>query len=294
MMATFGDVTIRPPWPDEMERLHSFLGSAFLYDSAPEIVVAVKGRVERLAGAGALTCFRFGETTMGWVSLRVEELSERPTITRELIDRILPCARSRNCAQVFLAGTVDEKSEIATQLREIGFVVDTVHDVVESTLTIAPRLAKILERLQAGRLLPEKISLVTLQPKVLPEVSAFLRENMPQSISSLAMQSAAYKPDHSIALFVDGKIKGVLLCRRFDDVGYIGLRVVAPELRGGVGWANLLLLHTYISAGLQSGLRVTRFELNPEIHRDTKQLAETMEARRIGRRVLLRMDFAGN
>lgn len=69
----------------------------------------------------------------------------------------------------------------------------------------------------------------------------------------------------------------------------MGLRVVAEELRGGLGWANLLLLNATLSSGLQTGLEISRFEFNPEQHLDTKQFAQLNDARLVGRRLLLKI-----
>lgn len=287
-MPNSSDVTIRQPWPDEKPRLQDYLRAAFLYEADPSLLVVVKGRVERLVGAAALSFAPIQSVKTGWFSLRIEKSPDQAFITRELSKRILEMAWAAKCDRVFFGGTLDEKSEIAVTLQQLGFSIESVHEVFETnSSTMGPRLAKICDRLEASGLFPAGISLMTLQPRVVPEVREFLLRHIPQSVSSLALQSVAYKPEHSIALLLDGKIKGVLLCRRVEDVGHIGLRVVAPELRGGVGWANLLLLNTYISAGVKTGLRLTRFELNPDMHQDTRQLAETIEAQRRGRRLLL-------
>src|SRR4051812_12196160 len=96
---------------------------------------------------------------------------------------------------------------------------------------------------------------------------------MPGSASTLAHETAGYKAEHSIALLQNGEIKGVVLGRRRGNMVHTGLRVVSKELRGNSGWANLLMMHTTLSSGLQTGLELARFEFDPELHHDTRQFA---------------------
>ena len=114
--------------------------------------------------------------------------------------------------------------------------------------------------------------------------------NMPSSASALALETGGYKAEHSIALIQNSEVKGVLLSRRAGKISYTGLRVVAEELRGGFGWANLILMHTSIASGLQTGLEVIRFEFDPKQHHDTQQFADLSGARLVTRRFLFRID----
>ena len=99
--------------------------------------------------------------------------------------------------------------------------------------------------------------------------------------------NAGYKPEHSLALLVRGEVRGVLLCRRHGRVSHVGLRLVAPELRGGLAWANLLLLHASTASGVSTGQERSRFEFSPAEHADTRQFAQGVGAKFLGRRVLL-------
>jgi hypothetical protein len=278
---------VRPPWTDEMPRLQYFLPAAFLFDPNPFLLVAVAGRVERFVGALALTLRQLDETPSAWLSMRVE--NENP-VGAELLERGLEEAWKRGTGSVHFGQTVDEESAAAEALQRAGFEPGAVHEVYEiNSHLMGARLNRIHERLMARKIIPSNVELTTLQPSVVPKVRRFLFENLPSSASALALETASYKAEHSLALMQDGVIKGVLLCRRAANVAHVGLRVVAEELRGGLGWANLLLLHGAISSGLQTGLELTRFEFNPGQHHDTKQFANLNGARLVGRRLLFKV-----
>jgi hypothetical protein len=279
---------VRPPWADEMPRLQYFLPAAFLFDPNPFLLVAVAGRVERFIGALALTLRQLDETPSAWLSMRVE--NENP-VGAELLERGLSEAWKRGTASVHFGQTIDEKSSAAEALQQAGFSPSAVHEVYEvDSHLMGTRLNRIYERLLARNLIPPNVELTTLQPSVVPKVRRFLFENLPSSASALALETGSFKAEHSLALMQDGVVMGVLLCRRAAAVAHVGLRVVAKELRGGLGWANLLLLHGSISSGLQTGLEVTRFEFNPGQHHDTKQFANLHGARLVGRRLLFRVE----
>jgi hypothetical protein len=271
-----------------MPRLQFFLPAAFLFDPNPFLLVAVSGRVERFVGALALTLRQVDEEPSTWLSMRVE--NDNP-VGAELLERGLEEAWRRGTANVHFGQTIDEQSPAAAALQAAGFVTSAVHEVYEvDARQIAARLNRIYDRLRERNLIPSNVELSTLQPSVVPQARRFLFENLPSSASALALETASYKAEHSLALLQDGVIKGVLLCRRAGTTSHVGLRVVAEELRGGLGWANLLLLHASISSGLQTGLEWTRFEFNPGQHLDTGQFADLHGARLVGRRLLFKME----
>jgi hypothetical protein len=280
---------VRLPWPDEIPRVQYFLPTAFLFDPDPFLLVAVSGRVERLVGAMTLVARPLERTNTAWLCLRVEDQHERSGV--EMLRRGLDEAWARGFQCVYFGETVDEKSQRATALKEMGFEPAATHEVYEVNSTeIWERTDRILQRLRARNLIPPDVELTTLQPNVVPRVRQFLATNVPESASVPALEAAGYKAEHSIALVRGGEIKGVLLCRRAGHVAHIGLRAVAPELRGGLGWANLLLLHASLSSGLQTGLEISRFEFDPEQHIDTKQFAELNRAHFVRRRLLLKIN----
>ena len=93
------------------------------------------------------------------------------------------------------------------------------------------------------------------------------------------------------SLWLGDAFKGLLLCQRVSETTHhTTLRLVAPELRGGLAWANLLLLHAGLKVGVEMNLEWSRFEVNPALHEDTRQLAISLGAPLVEHLVLLRMD----
>ena len=281
---------VRPPWPDELARVQYFLPHAFLFDANPFLLVAVSGRVERFVGALGMTLRPLERIQATWLCMRVESEEARGT---ELLQKGLDEAWKRGARSVYFGQTFEEDSPAAVALIEAGFKPSAVHEVYEvNSKQMWERIDRLHERLRDRNLVPPDVELTTLQPTVVPQIRKFLLANLPTSASALTLETAGYKAEHSIALMQKGEVKGVLLCRRVGNVAHVGLRVVAEELRGGLGWANLLLLHASLSSGLQTGLELSRFEFDPEEHHDTKQFADISGARLIGRRLLLKIDSA--
>ena len=279
---------VRPPWPDEIWRVQFFLPSAFLFDEAPFLLVAVSGRVERLVGVAALTLRRSDQSPTSWLYLRVE--SENPASV-DLLQGALAEAWRHGVESVHFGQTIDESSPAAATLREAGFETSAVHEVYEvPSAEMGGRLQRIYEKMLSRRLIPDDVQLMTIQPTLIAKVRDFLFEEMPGSASAMALETAGYKAEHSFALLQNGAVKGVVLSRRAGPVAHVGLRVVAKELRGGLAWANLLLLHASMASGLRTGLQVSRFEFNPNQHLDTRQFAQLHGAKLVGRRLLFKID----
>lgn len=271
-----------------MPRLLQFLPVALLFDENPFLLVALKGRVERLTAAVVLSLRPLERFKAGWLCIRADE---DHSAAAELMKRALAVAWEHSAECVYLGQTVDGESEAAVALRAGGFVADSTHQVYElDSAAMGKRLEAVYQRLSRAGYIPPDIEVTTLLPDVIPRVREFLLANLPPSASALAIETAGYKAEHSLALFWRGELKGVILCRRHGAAADIGLRVVAPELRGGVGWANLLLLRSSLASGLDTGLAISRFEFDPQQHHDTRQFAQISGARLVGERVLFRID----
>jgi hypothetical protein len=285
---TTNAMTVREPWPDEMPRVQHFLRAAFLFDAKPYLLVAVSGRVERFIGALALTSRPLAQMSSSWLALRVP--NEHP-VGPQLLQRGLEEAWRQDAAAVYFAQTVREGSFAETALRTAGFVNAAAHEVYEvEARPLFDRVHRIYQRMHARNMFPENVQIMTLQRTLTQKVRKFLREALPGSASTLAHETAGYKAEHSLVLLQDGEVKGVLLGRRHGNIALTGLRVVAKELQGGVGWANILLMHTSLASGIQTGLHVARFEFDPEMHHDTQQFARLHEARLVAKRLLLKIN----
>lgn len=285
------EAIVRPPWADEMARVRYFLPGAFLFDRDPFLLVAVQGEVERFIGAAALSVRTVQAVAGAWLYLRSEEVRDRREIASTLVEQALAEAWNRGAEQVFLSPTLEEDSEEAQHFLAAGFERESATESYEiDAPPLGERLARIYQRMCRSGMLPPNVELQALQPALIPIVRQFLWEHMPHTASLLAIETAGHRPENSVALFVGDEIKGLLLSRRDGPISYVGLRLVAPELRGGTGWANLLLLHESIQSGLRSDLEVSRFEFDPEVHADTREFAKMSGARRVGRKILLRME----
>jgi hypothetical protein len=257
-----------------------------LFDAKPFVLVAVMGRVERFVGIVALSDRPLQHLRSSWINLRV---LNQHIVGQELLLRAMDEAWKRDMRAVYFSQTVRADSPMAQALQAIGFEQSAVHEVYEmEARPLFERIDRIYQRMRTRNSFPPDVELMTLQRSLVSKVRSFLRENLPGSASTLAQETAGYKAEHSIALLQNGEIKGVVLGRRRGNVGHTGLRVVAKELRGGSGWANLLMLHTTLSSGLQTGLEIARFEFNPELHHDTQQFAALHGARLVTRRLLFR------
>ena len=251
-------------------------------------MIAVTGRVERITGALALSARPLARMRAAWLVLRVPNES---AIGPDLVARGIEEAWRQEMRTVFFSQTVREGSFADQSLRQAGFETSSEHDVYEiEAPPLFERIHRIYDRMRRRKMIPENTSLMTLQRSLIPKVRKFLRETLPGSASTLAQESAGYKADHSFVLLHNGEVKGVLLGRRRTNVAHTGLRVVAKELQGGTGWANILLLHATLSSGIQTGLKAARFEFDPELHHDTKQFATLNGARLVARRFLLKID----
>ena len=267
---------------------------SFLYDPQPSLVVAVKGRVERIVGAASLSMEPLKAQNTGALGFRVEAIEEVGEILRSLVEEAVAAAWKAGAARAALGQTVEENSPQVAVFEKLGFTTEGVHEVYETpTARLRKRIGPLYERMRAHGVIPAGAEIATLQPALIAEVRRFILQHMPGSASLLAIESAGYKPEHSLALLLAGEVKGVLLWRRSGNIGITGLRLVAPELRGGLPWANTMMLAESLRSEILTGVEKSRFELNPEVHHDTKLLAQSLGASLLGRRLLFGLKKAG-
>ena len=284
-------VEIRPPWPDELWRVQRFVPSVFLYDAAPRLDLVVRGRAERIVGVCALSMQPLRRQRAGWLALHVEERPGRTEWQEALLRRAVSAAWDAGAERIGYGHGVTADSADSALLRRMGFVTHETHEIYQlSTPDAFRRIDRIYRRLREGGGIPGGAELSPVTPAVLGAARGFLAQHLPQGIAALALENSGYSAGSSLLLWMDGEIKGLLLCRMMGNVAYVGLRVVAEELRGGLGWANLMLLHASTELGIQNGVEWTRFELNPDLHGDTQQLARGLDAKLLEHVELFRMD----
>jgi hypothetical protein len=95
-------------------------------------------------------------------------------------------------------------------------------------------------------------------------------------------EHAGFSLEHSIVLLDNNEIVGLLLARTDRNVSVIGAIVVARRLRGGIPWANAMLMHKSASNALQRGSMTIRFAANAEQNPNTIHAAQLWGARRTG------------
>ncbi len=273
-----------------MARLRHFLPVAFLLEAQPELFVIVRGRAERIVAAASLTWPELAEDQRaGVLQLRVDAGGgDYKALATALTRRALAEAWAAGAERVYLGHTIQADSAAAGFWRGLGFRAGVTLEMYE--IESRPRLER-LERvhrlLRSQGLVPAGVEILTMLPRLVEPVRCFLAEHMPGGVLLLGAENAHYKPEHSCVLLARGEVKGVLLARRERECMTIGLRVVSPELRGGISWANALLLYHSLQAGLQSGQERCRYELNPETHTETHRLARASQARHIARYISL-------
>jgi hypothetical protein len=81
-------------------------------------------------------------------------------------------------------------------------------------------------------------------------------------------------------------VQGLLLSRYANGVIHVGAVLVAPELRGGHGWANFLLFHRARPDG-SIPVKIIRFTADECLHPNSLRFARLWRARSVGRRVTL-------
>lgn len=283
---------VRAPWPDEMFRLRHFLPEIALCEDHPTFLVRVAGPDERLIAAAALTTRQNQETRTGLLYLRTEPGAEPADLVVSLARVALERAKTRGLSALYLGQTFDETSDAARALAGLGFTPrDTTEVYVAEIQPTWERLGRIHERLRERGTIPAGVRLSTMQPALVEPVRRFLLAHMPGGVMMLAVETSGCTAEHSLVLLMSGEVKGVLLCGRHGKFFTIGLRVIAPELRSGLGWANVLLMLGALGAARQAGSTDCHFEANPSLHADTRQMAHFAGGRLVGRRVILAADL---
>jgi hypothetical protein len=90
--------------------------------------------------------------------------------------------------------------------------------------------------------------------------------------------------EHSLLLVLDEDVKGAFFTRNRGRESYIGLILLAEELRGGLAWANTFMMREMLRFGLSHGVERLVFEVHPQDHRGSRQIARTSGAELVCRR----------
>jgi ribosomal protein S18 acetylase RimI-like enzyme len=250
--------------------------------ASPEALLAIDPK----SGA-ALGCATFQRSGESLVHLRVRVLRNwrRRGIGRTLVRNVAAAARH---AQVH--ARVDPRAEPDGEpfLRACGFVLKSRILTVEAE---REPLGSCISRLARGLIASGKVAagVRVARPADTPR-QALARLYTELVVPELNVAPCAAVPlvsdprfAYSPVLLMDGNPVGMLLIEANDgnNVCVVVARAVAPEFRGGTGWANLLMLAEGFERGGKQGSVRMRFEA-PEDNPDTMKLVARARGEIIG------------
>jgi len=90
--------------------------------------------------------------------------------------------------------------------------------------------------------------------------------------------------EHSLVLLIDQEIQGAFFTRNHGRESYIGLMLLAESLRGGIAWANTMMMREMLRFGRAVGVEKLIGEVHPGEHRGSQQVAHASGAKLICRR----------
>jgi hypothetical protein len=283
---------VRPPWNDEWLRVREFIPGAFESGSPAHVVIAVQGPLERIVAGAAI----LRPTKLARPSALVWRIAGKRYRTRKLLLGLFGEAarlhrEDEPRSRLRLNVMIDENSEEAGALRELGFSVEAAHDVYEiSAPALWERIEPLHRRLTSRGLIPPNCKLAHLTQERLGEAGNLMSRFLPNDDSPFAETSEGFRMEHSYVLLVDDVVKGLLLCRNSGEVSHIGAVLVMRDLQGGYGWANFVLHYESLREGIEYGVKTLRFTADPALHPNTVGFAVSWGAIRVGAKVRFFLD----
>ena len=178
---------VRPPWPDEMDRVRQYLPGAFLHGDRPRLGVVVAGRAGRLVGVCALSMGRLRAYRAGWLGLRTEGGAERLAVMEALLRPALAAAWTAGAEAVVFSQLLGADTPDAELLRRVGFEAQETHEVYETALpALWTRIDRLHRRLRERGLIPAGARVTPLLPTMAEAARRFLAAHMPQGLAMLA------------------------------------------------------------------------------------------------------------
>ena len=216
----------------------------------------------------------------------------REDVLEPLFAATLDPARALGATALQTAGMVGEREIEAAVLHGLGFATEEAREVFEADPRAArERLELLYQRLSARGLIPADARVEYLRDEFLPGARQLLARNLPADATDqpvLAAEDEGYRQRDSFVLLHGGEVRGLMLARREGSVSHAGVQVVAVALRGGIGWASLLLNYHSNREAVEWGVETVQFTADPAEHTRTLEFARLWDARPIGRRVRLR------
>ena len=278
-------IAIRPPTPPELVRLREWMPLAFRGKVDLFWHVAVLGRHARIVGAAAVLLPPDGSARLLWQV--IGEVAGRADVLPPLFTAALDSARTRGAACLRTANMVEEGSTAGTLLQSLGFEVVGKQEVFEiSTAALHAYLEPLYRQLVERGRIPADARVESLRDEFLPAARALFARHLPNhdgpADAVLARDEEGYRQSESYALLVGGEVRGVVLRRKDGAVSHTGAILVARALRGGSGWAHLMLLYWGNVHSMADGTETGRFTADAHLHRNTLNFARHLKIPRVG------------
>jgi len=152
---------------------------------------------------------------------------------------------------------------------------------------LVTRLEATCRRLREREIIPGDARTEVITVGWRKELFEFLQMEKPTLCEPFMRSAVGFAPEHSLVLVIGDKVKGVIFGEIRDGDFQTSFRVVAEELRGAVGWANLLLLHDSVVTARDVGVTYCGLEASPEDHAGTRLMAQQGKAELVSRREML-------
>ena len=270
------------------------LPQAFPIDHAPELLVALAPD-STMIGAAAVGWVATGDAAAFPIAVQVVPPWRRRGVGRALIDAAAASVRGEATGLQPWNALADDSEAVGFFLA-CGFavhhrVLHFVGDAAAVEALLARHRAWLTER---GRI-PRNARLVGLQDAPFRELAQLLaREfhNSPAQVLARLHGEAAppFDAARSVVLLLDGAVVGAQIWTIGDDgVPQVEVNVVNPTLRHG--WANVLLTHEGVRAGVAMGTREFRFFCHERVI-DTVNIARRSGAKLARTDLVLRRDIA--
>lgn len=284
--------SIRVPFADELPRVARLLPQA---TSQQAMRVAVIGRVERIAAAAVLSLSESPDDKAAFLRFAPcangTGVAMLPALLAELANEAFASGASR----VRLVGSVAEDHPLYAGLLQQGFEPYRQTELYRmGVAALLKRVEPVYQKLVRRGLIPQTARVAAPQGAWLPKLREFFEAQKRGLAERLEIEAEGFNPEHSFLLVLEDQIKGVFCTRNRGRESYVGLVLLAEELRGGLAWANTFMMREMLTDGVGSGVERLVFEVHQADHRGTYQLARASEAERISRRWQFEKVFARN
>jgi hypothetical protein len=254
------------------------------------IRVAVVGRIERIVAAGVLYLSE-AERSTGYLRFAAPAAELASASIPAVLTSLAEEAAKAHAREVLLVGSIAEDHPLAARLLQNGFAPFRETEVYELDATaILRRVELIYQRLVGRGMIPPTVEAIAPRGPWLPKLREFL-DGQEVTLAERLDTEEGFTIDHSLILIVDGAIRGAYFTRNRGRESYIGLILLDPALRGGLAWANTLMMRAMLCFGVSSGVERLIMEVHLDAHRGSREIALTSGAKFLCKRWQFRKQF---